>query len=452
MNNKDTLSPPEFPQKNSDGIINVPEIIAMHTNYVMMTVNKYQGVEVLDKIDGEIYLKNNTKVKVKSITHNITPGEPERDFYILLFDVNKIDISGLYEAKYTVTNLHTQHLYSKTASVKIIGGGHMASSDNEVFFLDAKKSKLYLRDINLEGGVRVRAKFKGLVNYDSIIISARFLGDFGEQVKELNSGKLTLFNDDIKNGYVDYTFKIDGINFLEVKSVIAKFADTGKGIESDYTSVFIFNDLDSVNIKVQTTKNIGSIDSEHADIKPFLTAVIYTDSNSKPIHARLTNAYFGDGDGENNTMLDNINDKGVGYLHIYSDDISKNSVLSLNYEDPVIAYKVPLDFSTWMLSSAEALTYTYSSYGVADGICQCFLLIKISSNKITDIIVEFESADIKINGGGNISEISNPDKNKVLVYKLTSSKAVRSSFTINVKGISIEQIYKTMVFVDPLTL
>ncbi|PHM69772.1 hypothetical protein [Xenorhabdus sp. KJ12.1] len=452
MNNKDTLSRPEFPQKNSDGIINVPEIIAMCTNYIMMKVNKYQGVEVLDKIDGEIYLKNNTKAKVKSITHHITPEEPERDFYILLFDVNKIDISGVCEAKYTVTNLHKEHLYSKTSLVTIIGGGHMASSDNEIIFRDAKKSKLYLHDINLEGGVRVRAKFKGLVNYDSIVISAKFLGDFDEQVKELNSGQLTLHGDDITNGYVDYTFKIDGINFLEVKSVIAKFSAPGKGIESDYTSVFIFNDLDTVNVKVQTTKNIGSIDSEHADIKPFLTAVIYTGSNSKPIHARLTNAYFGDNDGENNIVLDNINEKGVGYLHIYSEDISKNSVLILNYEDPVIAYKVPLDFSTWMLSSDEGLTYTYSSYGVADGMCQCFLLIKISSDKITDIIVEFESVDIKINGGNNVLEIPNPDKNKVLVYNLTSFKAVRSAFTINVKGISIEQINNTIVFVDPLTL
>ncbi|WP_426577232.1 hypothetical protein ACP179_03065 [Xenorhabdus stockiae] len=150
--------------------------------------------------------------------------------------------------------------------------------------------------------------------------------------------------------------------------------------------------------------------------------------------------------------MDNINEKGVGYLHIYSEDISKNSVLILNYEDPVIAYKVPLDFSTWMLSSDEGLTYTYSSYGVADGMCQCFLLIKISSDKITDIIVEFESVDIKINGGNNVLEIPNPDKNKVLVYNLTSFKAVRSAFTINVKGISIEQINNTIVFVDPLTL
>ncbi|PHM47455.1 hypothetical protein [Xenorhabdus miraniensis] len=451
MSKKNILSPPEFPQENSGGVISIPDIMAMHTNYLMMKLNKYEGVELLDKIVGEIYLKNNPNAKVKSVHYHVAQDQLENDFYVLLFHVNEIDISGTCEAKYTVTSLSGNQLYSPTSDILIIGDNNMSDYDNEVIFLDAKNSILYLHKIHLEGGVRVRLKFKGLVPYDSMVITAKFLGEYDGELLEMKSNNIVLSQDDINNGYADYTLKTNNINFLEVKSVIVKLSVPNKKITSNYFKISIFNDLDTVNIKVQTTKNIGFIDSDHPEIKPFLTAVIYTGSNSKPIHAQLTNARFGN-NGDNNTILDNIDANGVGYLHIYSNDINKNSVLTLNYEDPVIAYKVPLDFSNWMSSAGDDFIYTYSSYGVADGVCQCFLLIKLISMKVTEIKVAFESPDIKINGKSNILDIYNPDANNILVYELTSTKAVRSQFTINVSGISIDQIHHTIVFVDSLTL
>ncbi|WP_047678775.1 MULTISPECIES: hypothetical protein [Xenorhabdus] len=449
MNEKITLSAPEFPQSNSNGIIIIPDIIAMHINYIMMKVNSYEGVELLDKIEGEIYLKDNINAKVKSIPYHVTPDQLKQDFYLLLFHVNEIEISGLCEAKYMVKDLDGNHIYSPTSNITLIGDYKMDYSDNEIIFLDAKSSILCLHKIELEGGIRVRAKFKDLVDYDTIVITAKILGENNVELMVLNSDNIILSHDQINSGYADYTIKTNNVNFLEVKSILANFSSSKK-ITSNYTQVSIFNDLDIVNVKVQTTKNIGSISNDNPDIKPFLTAVIYTDLNSKPINAQLTNAYFSNG--EHNTVVDNIDPNGVGYLHIYSDDITRNSVLSLNYEDPVIAYKVPLDFSNWMLSSGEELSYTYSSYGVADGICQCFLLIKLLSNKITSIKVSFNSPDIKINGVNNILEISDPDSNKILIYPLTSEKAVRTNFTINVSGVSMDQISNTIVFVDPLTL
>ncbi|CDL79449.1 hypothetical protein [Xenorhabdus cabanillasii] len=450
MNKKITLSAPEFPQSNSSGIINIPDIIAMHTNYIMMKVNKYEDVALLDKIEGEIYLKDNINAKIKSIPYHVTPDQLKQDFYILLFHVNEIEISGLCDAKYMVTDLDGNHIYSPTSNITLIGDYNMSNSDNDIIFLDAKNSILYLHKIDLEGGIRVRAKFKDLVDYDTIVITVKILGENDVELMDLKSDNIILSHDQINNGYADYTIKKNNFNYSEIKSVLANFSSPNKKITSNYTQVSIFNDLDTVNVKVQTTKNIGSISSNHPDIKPFLTAVIYTDLNSKPINAQLTNAYFSNG--ERNTVVDNIDPNGVGYLHIYSDDITRNSVLSLNYEDPVIAYKVPLDFSNWMLSSGEELSYTYSSYGVADGVCQCFLLIELLSNEITSIKVNFNSPDIKINGVNNTSEISDPDSNKILIYPLTSEKAVRTNFTINVSGISMDQINHSIVFVDPLTL
>ncbi len=95
--------------------------------------------------------------------------------------------------------------------------------------------------------------------------------------------------------------------------------------------------------------------------------------------------------------------------------------------------------------------YTYSSYGVADGICQCFLLIKLI-NQVTNITVSFDSPEIKINGKNNTLNIPNPDTTKLLVYELTSQQAVRSQFTIDIGDMSVGPTTNTIVFVDPLTL
>ncbi|PHM75257.1 hypothetical protein [Xenorhabdus kozodoii] len=450
MKKNNILLAPKFPQKNSGGIINIPDVIATKTKYIIMQVNKYDGVEIKDKIEGEIYVKNDTNTKIKSVPYYITPNKLEQDFYLLLFHVYDIKTSGLYEAKYTVKDLIGNHIDSPTSNITIIGVEYMNNADNEVIFLDAKKSILSLRTINLKEGVRLRAKFKNLVLYDNIVITAKFLGEDSVELITLISDNINLDSDAINNGYKDYITKTDKVNFLDVKYIIASFTVVNKTINQNFTQVSILNDLDNVNIKVQTTKNIGSSLSEYPDIRPYLTAVIYTGSNNNIITAQLTNAKFIDG--TSNTIIDKIDENGVGYFHIYSDNVTKNSVLILNYADPVVAYKVPLDFGNWMSSSREELSYTYSSYGVADGKCQCILLIKLLTENITGIYVGFDSPDIKINNWSNTLEIVNPDINKILVYELTSTKTVRSSFTINVSGISMDQIKNTIVFVDPLVL
>ncbi|MBC8948372.1 hypothetical protein [Xenorhabdus sp. TS4] len=453
MNNKskNNLLPPKLPQGNLSDVINISDIIAMQTKYIVMQVNKYEGVELLDKIEGGIYLKDNVNAKVKSVTYHVTSDEElEYDFYLLLFHVNEMKISGLCEAKYTVTDLNGNHIDSPTSSITIIGDNDMSNADNAIIFLDAKNSILSLREISINEGVRLRAKFKDLVVGDTIIIEAKFLSEDGTELITIHSDNIDLNSDAINDSYKDHTIKTNQVNFLEVKNIVAKFTVLNKKTNENPTQISIINDLDTVNIKVQTTKNIGIPLSDNLDIKPFLTAVIYTGSNNSPINARLTNAKFIDGTPD--AVVDKIDEHGVAYLHIYSDDITKNSVLILNYEDPVIAHKVPLDFGNWMSSSGQELSYTYSSYGVADGTCQCLLLIKLFSENITGITVSFDSPDIKINGASNTSELSNPDSSKILVYELTSMKAVRSSFTINVSGISMDQIRNTIVFVDPLTL
>ncbi|MDX7987298.1 hypothetical protein FE392_08130 [Xenorhabdus sp. 12] len=449
-NNKNLLPAPKLPQGGVNGVINISDIKAMDAKYLIMQVGKYKGLELLDKIEGEIYVKDNESAKVKSIDYYVTTDKPDRIFYFLLFHVEDINIFGLCEAKYKVTDLNNNKIDSKASSITIIGDSNMSNSANEVIFLDAKKSILYLSEIEREEGINIRAEFKGLMPFDAINITVRILGKYGFGLAELKSGDILLSSDDINKGYKDVKIKTNTVNFSEAESAVASFSVVNGNITSSYTQVSIYNDIDTVNIKVQTTKNIGSSLSEHPDVKPFLTAVIYTGSNSTPIKAHLTNALFDNG--SSSTILDDISTNGVGYLRVYSNDITKNSVLNLNYEDPVIAYKVPLDFSDWMVSEGEELSYTYSSYGVADGICQCFLHIKLLSNKITGIKVSFDSPDIKINGMNNVLEIPNPDSSKILTYELKSNKAVRTNFTINVGGISMGQVRNTIVFVDPLTL
>ncbi|MDC9593269.1 hypothetical protein [Xenorhabdus sp. IM139775] len=448
--NKNPLSAPKLPQGGLGSVVNMPDIMAMDVKYIIMQVGKYNEVELLDKIEGEIYVKGNENAKVKSIPYYITADKLEQDFYFLLFYVKDMSIFGTCEAKYTVTDLNKNQFYSPVSNITIIGDSSMGSSDNEVIFLDEKRSRLSLQEIEHEGGIRVRVKFKALAPYDTLVITAKILGKDSSELMSLTSDDILLTPSDINNGYADYTIKTNTVNFLEAESVVASFSVANKQIISSYTQVSIFNDIDTVNIKVQTTKNIGPSPRDYPDVKPFLTAVIYTGSSSNPIKAQLTNAHFDNG--ASDAVVDNLDASGVGYLRIYSDDITRNSVLSLNYEDPIIAYKVPLDFSNWMVSSGEELSYTYSSYGVADGICQCFLLIRFLSKKITGIKVSFDSSDIKINGGSNTLEILNPDNSKILTYELTSNKAVRTNFTINVNGISMGQIRNTIVFVDPLTL
>ncbi|WP_340613570.1 hypothetical protein [Xenorhabdus thailandensis] len=452
MNNKskNILLPPTFPQGNLSAVINMPDVIAMKIKYVMMQVNKYEGVRLLDKIEGEIYVKDNITTKVKSVPYHVTSDKLKDDFYFLLFRVNEMDISGLCEAKYTVTDLNYNHFDSPTSNITIIGDPNMSNADNVVIFLDAKSSILSLHTINLKEGVRLQAKFKGLVPGDTIIIEAKFLREDSTELITIHSDNIDLDSNAINDGHKDHTIKTNEVNFLEVKYIVASFTVLNKKINQYPTQVSILNDLDTVNIKVQTTKNVGSTLSDYPHIKPFLTAVIYTGSDNNPINARLTNAKFTDDTSD--TVVDKIDENGVAYLHIYSDDITKNSVLILNYEDPVIACKVPLDFGNWISSSAGELSYTYSSYGVADGNCQCLLLIRLLSEDITGITVNFDSPDIKINGANNTSQIDKPDSNKILVYKLTSTKAVRSNFTINVSGISMDQIRNTIVFTDLLTL
>ncbi|WP_237388384.1 hypothetical protein [Xenorhabdus sp. Sc-CR9] len=451
--NKNSLLPPKFRQANSDGIINIPEIIAMGVKYIVMQVDKYQQVELLDKIEGEIYLKDNINDKVKSIPYYVTPDKLDDDFYFLFFYVSEINVFGLCEAKYTVKDFDDNYLYSLTSNITILGGNDMGNSDYELVFKDAKKSILNLHLISKYHGVRVRAKFKNLAVSDTIVITASIFDENGGELNSLKSESIVLIQEQINSGYVDCILKTDKVNISEVKYIVANFSVLNKNIASGCSKISIFNDFDNVNVKVQITKNIGARPSSDQDIKPFLTAVIYTDLNNsssgKLINAQLTNAHFSDD--SNNTLLSDIDENGVGYLNIYSDDITKNSMLILNYTDPVIAYKIPLDFSNWLTPPDGKLIYTYSSYGVADGVCQCFLLIKILSNKITDIIVKFDDSNISINESTNVLQISNPDSNKMLIYALTSNKAVRSQFTINVGGISMQQINNTIVFVDPLT-
>ncbi|PHM46088.1 hypothetical protein Xmau_00484 [Xenorhabdus mauleonii] len=448
--NKNLLTAPKLPQGELDGVINISDIKAMGVHYIIMQVSKYKESKLLDRIEGEIYLKGNENTKVKSIAYYITIDKLDQDFYFLLFHVGDINIFGLCEAKYSVTDLNKNNLYSKVSDITIIGGSTMSNLDNEVIFLDAKKSIVYLSEIERDEGIKVRAKFKGLIPFDTIDIIIKILNEYNFELSELSSGDIVLTYDDISKGYKDVKIETNKVNFSEAKFAVASFSAVNEKITSSYTEVSIIDDIDTVNIKVQTTKNIGSSLSGYPDTKPFLTAVIYTASNSTPIKAQLTNALFDNG--SSSIVMDDISTNGVGYLRIYSNDITKNSVLNLNYEDPVIAYKVPLDFSDWMVSEGEELTYTYSSYGVADGICQCFLLIKLLSDKITDVKVSFDSPCIKINGKSNVLEIINPDSSKILAYELTSNKAVRSNFTINVGGISMGQIRNTIVFVDPLTL
>ncbi|CDG22993.1 conserved protein of unknown function [Xenorhabdus poinarii G6] len=454
MNEKkgNPLPPPKFRQANSDDVISIPDIIAMDVKYIVMQVDKYKEATLLDKIEGEIYIKNNVNDKVNSIPYYITPDKINDDCYFILFHVSDMNFFGLCEAKYKVTDLNKNVLYSMTSNINILGNDDMADSDYELIFPDAKKSILSLHEINANKGVLVRAKFKSLAIFDTIVITAKTLDINHAELDTLEPTKITLDKEQVNSNYVDYTLKTDKLNLAEAKYFIAKFSVLDKSITSDYSQASIFDDLDNVNVKVQTTKNIGVKLDDDQNVKPFLTAVIYTDlNNSRFINAHLTNAHFSDD--SSSTQLSNIDENGVSYLNIYSDDITKNSVLTINYLDPVIAYKVPLDFSNWMMSSNGELSYTYSSYGVADGVCQCFLLIKPLLSKITDITVVFDSNDIMINGSkSNILKTSIADSNKILTCSLTSSVAVRAGFTINVGGVSMAQINNTIVFVDPLTL
>ncbi|OTA20002.1 hypothetical protein Xbed_01933 [Xenorhabdus beddingii] len=443
------LPAPQFPQDYGNGKINISDVRAMGSQYILMQVDKYDKAEVEDKIEGVIYLKNDTNTKVKSVPYTITPDKLKRNYHLLLFHVSEIEVSGLYEAEYTVTELINNQRYSLKSNITFTGSCNMNTSGNEVIFLDAKNSTLDLRTIKSEGAIKIRAKFTGLVDYDNMVITIESLKKDGSELKSLSSASLPLLPKDIQNGYKDYDFSINKFDFIEADSFIANFSITNKQIISDYTQVTLLEDLDTINVKVQTTKNIAGRINKFPDIKPLLSAIIYTEPNNK-LNAQLTNAYFNNG--ITNTEI-TTNDKGVGYLYIYSDDITKNSVLSLNYDNPVIAYNVPLSFANWKSSSDGMISYTYSSYGVADGICECELLIQFTLKKpaVTGITVSFDSTDIMINNGGHILEITHPDVNNILVYKLKTKKAVRSNFTVSVTGVSMDPINNTIVFIDPLT-
>ncbi|MDE9542901.1 hypothetical protein [Xenorhabdus bovienii] len=454
IKNNIVLSKPEFPQGDSHNVINILEVKAMGIKYLVMKVSKYDGVELLDSIDGELYLKNNSKAKIKSITYCVTPDvlDNDYDYYSVIFNVSDFHTYGLYEAVYTVTNSNDNKYTSPISNVNIIEDASMNTSDNEITFTDIKNRKLYLSSISRERGIRVRANFKGFTAGNTITITLKILDEENSPINTLKSDKI-LLQDQITQGYADYTISTDedGVNFVEAKSIVASFYSADNNITSSLSQISIYNDLDNVNVKVQLTQNIGT-SSDSPDIKPFLTAVVYTGLNSNEIIAQVSNAYFSDG--SNRTPLGEINNNGVGYLNIYSKDIAKNSVLTLNYLDPINAYKVCLNFSVWLLSSSEEIKYTYSSYGVADGTCQCFLFIEPLITGIETINVKFDTPDIIIDDTvKNSIPINNPVANKYLSYKLTSNKAFRANFSINASGngISMEQINNTIVFVDPLT-
>ncbi|MCP9269402.1 hypothetical protein M5U04_15230 [Xenorhabdus sp. XENO-1] len=454
IKNNIDLSKPEFPQGNSHNVINILEVRAMGIKYLVMKVNKYDGVELLDSIDGEFYLKNNSNYKIKSITYCVTPDvlDNDYDYYSVIFNVSDFHKYGLYEAVYTVTSSNNNKYTSPISNVNLIEGASMNTSDNEITFTDIKNRKLYLSSISRERGIRVRANFKGFTAGNAITITLKILDEENSPINTLKSDKI-LLQDQITQGYADYTISTDGdgVNFVEAKSILASFYSADINITSSLSQISIYNDLDNVNVKVQLTQNIGT-SSDSPDIKPFLTAVVYTGLNSNPIISQVSNAYFSDG--SNRIPLGKINNNGVGYLNIYSKDITKNSVLTLNYLDPVNAYKVCLNFSVWLLSSSEEIKYTYSSYGVADGTCQCFLFIEPLITGIETINVNFDTPDIIIDDVvKNYILINNPVANKFLSYKLTSNKAFRADFSINSSGsgISMEQINNTIVFVDPLT-
>ncbi|CBJ81847.1 hypothetical protein XBJ2_1450002 [Xenorhabdus bovienii str. Jollieti] len=454
IKNNIVLSKPEFPQSDSNNVINILEVKTMGIKYLVMKVNKYDGVELLDSIDGELYLKDNSKIKIKSITYCVTPDvlDNDYDYYSVIFNVNDFHTYGLYEAVYTVTSLNDNKNTSPISSVNIIEDPSMNASDNEITFTDIKNRKLYLSSISRERGIRIRTNFKGFTAGDTITITLKILDEENSPINTLKSDKV-LLQDQVNQDYADYTISTGegGINFVEAKSILAGFYSADINITSSLSQISIYNDLDNVNVKVQLTQNIGT-SSESPDVKPFLTAVVYTGSNSNAIIAQVSNAYFSDG--SNRTPLGEINNNGVGYLNIYSKDIAKNSVLTLNYLDPVNAYKVCLNFSVWLLSSSEEIKYTYSSYGVADGTCQCFLFIEPLITGIETINVKFDTPDIIIDDVVKSSiPINNPVSNKTLSYKITSNKAFRANFSINAsgKGIYMEQINNTIVFVDPLT-
>ncbi|CDG20818.1 conserved protein of unknown function [Xenorhabdus poinarii G6] len=454
IKNNIVLSKPEFPQGGSNNVINILEVKAMKIKYLVMKVNKYDGVELLDSIDGELYLKNNSKIKIKSITYCITPDvlDNDYDYYSVIFNVSDFHTYGLYEAVYTVTSSNNNKHTSPISDVNIIEDASMNTSDNEITFTDIKNRKLYLSSIYRERGIRVRVNFKGFTAGNTITITLKILDEENSPINTLKSDKI-LLQDQVNQGYADYTISTDGsgMNFVEAKSILASFYSADVNITSSLSQISIYNDLDNVNVKVQLTQNIGT-SSDSPDIKPFLTAVVYAGLNSNTIIAQVSNAYFSDG--SNRTSLGKINNNGVGYLNIYSKDFAKNSVLTLNYLDPVNAYKIDLNFSGWLLSSNEEIKYTYSSYGVADGTCQCFLFIEPLINGIEAINVKFDAPDIMIDDVvKNFISINNPVANKSLSYKLTSNKAFRSNFSINASGngISMEQINNTIVFVDPLT-
>lgn len=452
IKNNIVLSKPEFPQGNSHNVINILEVKAMGIKYLVMKVKKYDGVELLDSIDGELYLKNNSTAKIKSITYCVTPDvlDNDYDYYTVIFNVSDFHTYGLYEAVYTVTSSNDNKYTSPISNVNIIEGDSMNASGNEITFTDIKNRKLYLSSISRERGIRVRVNFKDFTAGNTITITLKILDEGNSPINTLKFDKI-LLKEQAGQGYADYTISTDGVNFVEAKSIMASFYNTDKNITSSLAQISIYNDLDNVNVKVQLTQNIGT-SSGSLHVKPFLTAVVYTGTNSKQIVAQVSNASFNDG--SKRIHLDKINDNGVGYLNIYSEDITKNSVLTLNYLDPVNAYKVCLNFSVWLLSSSEEIKYTYSSYGVADGTCQCFLFIEPLKTGIETINVKFDTPDIIIDDVvKNSIPINNPITNKVLSYKLTSNKAFRTNFSINASGsgISMEQINNTIVFVDPLT-
>ncbi|WP_340620270.1 hypothetical protein [Xenorhabdus siamensis] len=111
MNSLDdmTLSPPNFPQADGTGTINVHDIRATKNEYIIMKVDKYTGDEVGDQITGYLCLNGNCSnnedgTVLKSIPYYITPDVSDVPSYTLLFLVDEISVYGAFQGYYEITS------------------------------------------------------------------------------------------------------------------------------------------------------------------------------------------------------------------------------------------------------------------------------------------------------------------------------------------------------------
>ncbi|MBS9439434.1 hypothetical protein EAE91_20505 [Photorhabdus noenieputensis] len=426
-----SLSSPELPQADHDGLIDVP---VQQNQDLIIKVPYHEWLRIGDMIVVNVGGIFSRPYYIQNIN---------LDFFTVTIPFSEIP-DGCYDVTYTSADDFENENFSKPAVIKVINSPSIKLLPS--IYPDSTSGVIHYSSLKQHYGLNVHISYKQMQKGDSVIFHWQGHNFDYEPIARAawDAQPIIVSDEDVKQGYVSLVVPAENVLCLGQEGVGTGYYEVGNTISAPGSVILSLMDMSSAMISI--SEGAPMVSNEYPRINPKNLAVVYGPPG-KRLSASVESGSIVEGGGAKYQFAPNS--FGLAYFHLQS-EVAGSFRCTVSAEDGSITPGVgQAVFSEWRDGGNIIKAYAFTSEVPADGVSVCsgYVIVDRTAYSGKRLLVRTDGSAIISGYGDNERELqvaisqdgcttfhitnTKAEKNNVIISLPDSDKSIQ--FSINFK-------------------